>query len=140
VYWLTILGGLLTLFAMLCVTYFAVPNAVMPWSSVWPGALGATIAMGIVDIGFPLYLSHVSTLRIGSSAVFALIALLWFYILALVLMAGAVMNELRLERRRASAAARVGDVEWPRRRLRRPSATASEVAAPATGAEAKSPE
>jgi membrane protein len=97
VYWLTIAGGLVTLFAVLCATYFAVPKGVIPWRAVWPGALGATLAMGVVDAGFPLYLSHVSTVRFGTSAVFILIALLWFYVMALILLAGAVVNELRFE-------------------------------------------
>ena len=52
---------------------------------------------------FPLYLSNVSTLRIGTSAVFVLIALVWFYVLALIVLAGAVVNELRFERVRRSA-------------------------------------
>ena len=85
------------LFGALCITYFAVPKGVIPWSCVWPGALAATIAIGVVDAIFPVYLSNVSTLRIGTSAVFVLIALVWFYILALIVLAGAVVNELRFE-------------------------------------------
>ena len=103
VYWLTIAASLVVLFGALCVTYFAVPKGAIPWTCVWPGALGATIAMGIVDIGFPLYVSHASTLRIGTSAVFILIALFWFYVLAIIVLAGAVVNELRFETRRAPA-------------------------------------
>jgi membrane protein len=103
VYWLTIGVSLVVLFVALCITYFAVPKGVIPWSCVWPGALGATIAMGIVDIGFPLYVANTSTLRIGTSAVFILIALVWFYVLAIILLAGAVVNELRFEARRAPA-------------------------------------
>ena len=49
------------------------------------GRAAATIAIGIVDFAFPLYLST-STLRIGTSAVFMLIALVWFYVLALILL------------------------------------------------------
>jgi uncharacterized BrkB/YihY/UPF0761 family membrane protein len=85
------------LFAALCATYWWVPKGSMPWRAVWPGALGATLAMGVVDLGFPLYLEHVSALRVGTSAVFVLIALVWFYALALILLAGAVVNELRYE-------------------------------------------
>jgi membrane protein len=105
VYWLTIAGGLVVTFALLCIIYFAVPKGVIPWRCVWPGALGATVAMGIVDAGFPLYLSHVDTVRIGTSAVFILIALLWFYVMALILLAGAVVNELRFEAVRADVVA-----------------------------------
>jgi membrane protein len=100
VYWGGIVFGLVVLFGALCITYVAVPKGAIPWSCVWPGALVATIAMGIVDVTFPLYLENISTLRIGSGAVFALIALVWFYILALILLVGAVVNELRLARQR----------------------------------------
>jgi YihY family inner membrane protein len=97
VYWASLAGGLVVLFVALCVTYFAVPKGRIPWGCVWPGALGATIAMGLVDVAFPLYLSNMSTVRFGSSAVFALITLVWFYALALILLAGAVVNDLRFE-------------------------------------------
>jgi membrane protein len=76
-----------------------VPKGKIPWSAVWPGALGATLAMGVVDFAFPLYLANASTLRIGASAVFVLIALVWFYALAIILLAGAVINDLRLAAR-----------------------------------------
>ena len=72
----------------------------MPWRCVWPGALGATLAIGIVDYVFPLYLHNVSTLRVGTTFVFVLIALVWFYVLSLIVLAGAVVNELRFEHRR----------------------------------------
>jgi membrane protein len=85
------------LFATLCAIYRLVPKARMPWTAIWPGAAGATVAIGIVDLGFPLYFDNVSTLRIGTSAVFVLIALVWFYVIALILLAGAVVNELRFE-------------------------------------------
>jgi uncharacterized BrkB/YihY/UPF0761 family membrane protein len=98
VYWATIVLGLVILFSALCITYFAVPKGVIPWSCVWPGALAATIAAGILDFAFPVYLSTTSTLRIGTSAVFVLIALVWFYVLALIVLGGAVINELRFER------------------------------------------
>jgi membrane protein len=93
----TLVLGVTALFVALCAIYWWVPKASMPWRAVWPGALGATVAMGVVDLGFPLYLDNISTLRIGTSAVFVLIALVWFYVLALILLAGAVVNDLRLE-------------------------------------------
>ena len=55
------------LFAALCATYWRVPKGEIPWRCIWPGALGATVAMGIVDYGFPLYLQNVSTLRVGTT-------------------------------------------------------------------------
>ena len=89
---------MLALFAALCATYRLVPKDRLPWTCVWPGAAGATIAMGVVNLGFPLYLDNISTLRVGTSALFVLIALFWFYMLALILLAGAVVNSLRSAR------------------------------------------
>lgn len=97
VYGVTLAIGVVVLFVTLCAIYRLVPKARMPWAAVWPGALGATIAIGIVDLGFPLYLDNISTLRIGTSAVFVLIALVWFYVIALIILAGAIVNELRFE-------------------------------------------
>ena len=90
---------MLVLFVALCVTYALVPAGRMPWRCVWPGALGATLAIGVLDYVFPLYLSNVSTFRVGTSLVFILIALVWFYALSIIVLAGAVVNELRFERR-----------------------------------------
>jgi uncharacterized BrkB/YihY/UPF0761 family membrane protein len=129
VYWATIALGLLVLFAALCITYFAVPKGVIPWSCVWPGALGATIATGIVDVMFPIYLSNISTLRIGTTAVFVLIALIWFYVLALIVLAGAVVNELRFEALRRSEGS--ADAQAPSAATAPAAAPAPAPAAPA---------
>ncbi len=70
----------------------------MPWRAVWPGAAFVTLATGIANWAFPFYLSNVSSLsRFGSTLGFVLIALLWFYLLSLALLAGAVINSLRFE-------------------------------------------
>ena len=121
VYWGTIGLGLVVLFGALCITYAAVPKGPTPWPAVWPGALGATIVIGLVDAIFPVYLSNISTLRIGTSAVFVLIALVWFYVLALTVLAGAVVNELRFE---ALRSAETADAPEP------PAATSPPVAPP----------
>jgi len=97
VYGLSLAAGVVALFLALCATYKLVPKGPIPWRCVWPGALGATLAMGVVDYGFPLYLQNVSVLRAGTTFVFVLIALVWFYALAIILLAGAVVNELRFE-------------------------------------------
>jgi membrane protein len=104
VYGLTLAGGVVLLFGILCLIYWRVPRGTIPWRCIWPGALGALVAMGVVDYAFPLYLSNVRTLRIGTSFVFILIVLVWFYALALILLAGAVVNELRFESRRPAQA------------------------------------
>jgi YihY family inner membrane protein len=95
----SLVAGLMVLFLALCVTYALVPIGRMPWRCVWPGALAATLAIGVLDWAFPLYLENVSTLRAGTTFVFVLIALVWFYALALIVLAGAVVNELRFEHR-----------------------------------------
>jgi membrane protein len=100
IYSLTLGGSFVLTFAILCLVYWRVPRGPIPWRCVWPGALGSVLAMGIVDYAFPLYLSNVTSLRIGTSFVFVLIVLVWFYALALILLAGAVVNELRFEGRR----------------------------------------
>jgi uncharacterized BrkB/YihY/UPF0761 family membrane protein len=104
VFWVSLAAGLVILFVALCVTYALVPAGRMPWRCVWPGALGATAAIGVLDYAFPLYLDNISTLRVGTTFLFIVIALIWFYALALILLAGAVVNELRFEAlRRADA-------------------------------------
>jgi YihY family inner membrane protein len=99
VYAVTLAVGVAVLFVALCITYALVPAGRMPWRCVWPGAVGATLAIGVLDYAFPLYLQNVSTLRIGTTFVFVLIALVWFYALSLIVLSGAVVNELRFERR-----------------------------------------
>lgn len=98
IYGVTLAAGVAVLFVALCATYMLVPSGRVPWRCVWPGALGATLAIGVVDYGFPLYLANVSSLRAGTTFVFVLIALVWFYALALIVLGGAVVNELRFER------------------------------------------
>ncbi len=94
------------------------PNTAVPWHGVWPGALGATLAIGIVDYGFPFYLSNVSAFAgLRTTLVFVLIVLVWFYALSIIILGGAVVNELRLERRRGGTLASVPDPKTEELRL-----------------------
>ena len=91
-------AALLVTFAICSVIFWAVPKGHMPWRAVWPGAAFVTVAAGLANWLFPIYLSNVSSLsRFGSTLGFILIALLWFYVLSLALLAGAVINSLRHE-------------------------------------------
>jgi uncharacterized BrkB/YihY/UPF0761 family membrane protein len=91
-------AALLGTFVICCVIFWAVPKGHMPWRAVWPGALFVTLAVGLANWLFPVYLSNISSLsHFGSTVGFILIALLWFYVLSLALMAGAVINSLRFE-------------------------------------------
>jgi membrane protein len=98
VFAITLAATLVVVFAILCVIYWTVPNRLVPWRAIWPGAALATVAIGIVDYGFPLYLSGVSTIaKLGTTLIFIVIVLLWFYALAIIILGGAVVNALRFE-------------------------------------------
>jgi YihY family inner membrane protein len=95
---ITLSAGLLVIFAILCVIYWTVPNRRMPWRAVWPGALLATFAIAVVDYGFPLYISNVSTVaQLGTTLVFIVIVLLWFYAIAIIVLGGGIVNAMRFE-------------------------------------------
>jgi membrane protein len=97
---LLLAAALLVTFLICAVIFWAVPKGHMPWRAVWPGALFVTFAVGLANWLFPIYLSNISSLsHFGSTIGFILIALLWFYVLSLALMAGAVINSLRHELR-----------------------------------------
>jgi membrane protein len=95
---LLLAAAVLITFVICCVIFWAVPKGHMPWRAVWPGAAFVTLASGIANWAFPFYLANVSSLsRFGSTLGFILIALLWFYVLSLALLLGAVINSLRHE-------------------------------------------
>ena len=91
-------AAVLITFVICCVIFWAVPKSHMPWRDIWPGATFVTVSMTIANWLFPFYLSNVSSLsRFGSTLGFILIALLWFYVLSLAILVGAVINSLRHE-------------------------------------------
>jgi YihY family inner membrane protein len=97
VYVATLVLGLAVLFAIFCLIYRAVPNTSVPWRATWPGAALATVAIGVIDYAFPLYLSNVSTIaNFGTTFAFVAIVLVWFYVLAIIMLAGATVNAIRL--------------------------------------------
>jgi membrane protein len=98
VYLVTLAGGLLILFAILCIIYWAVPKARVPWRAVWPGAAAATVAIAVVDYVFPAYLAESPLTRVGTTLVFLLIVLIWFYAIAFIILGGGLINALRFEK------------------------------------------
>ncbi len=85
-------------FALVSLIYYVVPKGHVPWHGVWPGALFVTITTAIGNAVFPVYLTSISDLdRIGGALGFILIALIWFYLISLAILAGAVINALRHE-------------------------------------------
>jgi YihY family inner membrane protein len=98
IYGISIAIGLAILFAVLCLVYWSVPNRFVPWRAIWPGALAATVAIGVVDYAFPAYLSGINTIaRFGTTLVFVVIVLIWFYALAIIILGGATINAMRFE-------------------------------------------
>ncbi|HUO74498.1 MAG TPA: YihY/virulence factor BrkB family protein [Solirubrobacteraceae bacterium] len=97
VYVLTLGLSVVLLFMCLALIYSSVPNRRIPWRAVWPGALAATVAIGVVSYAFPAYLSNISTIaQFGTTIVFVLIVLGWFYLLAVIILGGAVINAMRV--------------------------------------------
>ena len=97
VFAVTLAAGLVLLFLILCVVYWTVPNCRVPWRAVWPGAAAATAAIGVIDYAFPFYLSNIASIaQFGTTFVFVVIVLLWFYALAIIILGGATINATRL--------------------------------------------
>src|SRR3954453_540 len=95
-----LVAALLFTFLICCTIYYFVPKGHVPWSGVWPGALFVTLTTGIANAAYPFYLAQVSSVgEVGGTVGFVLVALVWFYIISLGLMAGAVINALRYELR-----------------------------------------
>jgi membrane protein len=106
VYRISLGFALVLLFGSLCVIYKAVPNEPIPWRAVWPGAAAATITIAALALVFPLYLANVSTIaQFGTTIVFILIVLAWFYVLAMIILGGAAVNSMRLRTSEAVAPA-----------------------------------
>lgn len=98
VYVVSLLIGIAILFGGLSIVYWTVPNRPVPWRAIWPGATGATIAIAAVDYSFPAYISQISTIaRFGTTAVFVVLVLIWFYVIAIVILGGATINAMRFE-------------------------------------------
>lgn len=102
IYVASLVLSVMVLFGCLAIIYARVPNRHVPWRAVWPGALSAAAAIAVVSYAFPVYLTQISTIaRFGTTIVFVLIVLGWFYLLAVIILGGAVVNALRLRRRQS---------------------------------------
>jgi membrane protein len=95
---LLLVAALIAVWAVCCVIYYFVPKGHVPWRGVWPGALFVTLTTGVANAVYPFYLANVSSIgEVGGTIGFILIALVWFYLVSLSLMAGGVINALRYE-------------------------------------------
>jgi YihY family inner membrane protein len=89
--------ALLITFAICALIYYVVPKGHVPWHGVWAGALFVTATTAIANAAFPFYLTQSNIDKLGGALGFILVALLWFYLVSLALLAGAVINALRYE-------------------------------------------
>jgi membrane protein len=95
---LILVGALIITFGVTASIYYFVPKGHVPWRGVWPGALFFTVTIGVANAVFPFYLTEISNLdQVGGAIGFVLVTLLWFYLVSLGLMVGAVVNALRYE-------------------------------------------
>ncbi len=92
-----LLAALLLTFGVCALIYYVVPKGHVPWRGVWPGAIFVTVTTAAANAIFPFYLGQSSIDELGGALGFILVALLWFYLVALALLAGAVINALRFE-------------------------------------------
>ena len=90
-------AALFVTFAIVSLIYYLVPKGHVPWRGVWPGALFVTVMTAIANAVFPFYLGQSSIDELGGALGLILVALVWFYLISLGLMAGAVINALRFE-------------------------------------------
>jgi YihY family inner membrane protein len=90
-------AALLATFAVCALIYYVVPKGHVPWRGVWPGALFVTVTTATANAIFPFYLGQSNVDELGGALGFILVALIWFYLVSLGLMAGAVINALRFE-------------------------------------------
>jgi membrane protein len=97
---LLLIATLVATFGICCTIYYFVPKGHVPWAAVWPGALFTTLTAAVANAVFPFYLAKVSSIEeLGGAIGFVVVALIWFYLVSLALMAGAVINALRYELR-----------------------------------------
>jgi membrane protein len=100
----TILGfvlGWLVITGLLMLIYRFVPNRRIGFSEVWPGALAAGLLIELLNFAFPIYVHATRGFTsYGRGFGFLFILGTWTYLLSLVLLLGAVMNRMRLDRGR----------------------------------------
>lgn len=94
VYAISLLGSLALLFGSLALIYARVPNRPVRWRA---GSAGRHDRDRRGRLRVPAYLTSISTIaRFGTTIVFILIMLGWFYVVALVILSGAIVNAMRL--------------------------------------------
>ena len=94
---IVLLAALVLTFGVCALIYYVVPKGHVPWRGVWPGAIFVTVTTALGNAVFPFYLTQSNVDALGGALGFVLVALVWFYLVSLALLAGAVINALRFE-------------------------------------------
>ncbi len=80
-------------FIIFCLVYGLMPNRILVWSRIWPGALLASVLFEIGKQVFAWYLSTFAHYNAVYGSIGAVIALVtWSYYAAIVLLIGAQLN------------------------------------------------
>jgi membrane protein len=91
--------GWLLMTAVLVVIYRFVPNRRIRFADVWPGALAAGLLFELLNLAFPIYVQLTrGAAAYGRSFGFLFVLGTWTYLLSVLLLFGAVMNRMRLDR------------------------------------------
>ncbi|MDQ6773408.1 MAG: YihY/virulence factor BrkB family protein [Candidatus Dormibacteraeota bacterium] len=89
----------LILTALLLSMYHVVPNRRLGLHESWPGAVLASTAIQVLNLGFPIYLRLTHNFNaFGRGLLFFLVLVTWLYLVSQVLLLGAVLNRLQVGR------------------------------------------
>jgi membrane protein len=92
VHWVVAVAALLTSFAL---AYYFSPDVEQEWEWITPGSALAVLALIVASLGFRLYLSYGSSYSETYGALAGVVVtLLWFYLVALMLLIGAEVNSI----------------------------------------------
>lgn len=84
--------GTIFLFLFFSILYKVIPSIRLPWKKVFPGALFTTISWQIVSIGFSKYIGISNYTEIYGQLGSIIILMVWFYLTAVVLLIGGLIN------------------------------------------------
>ncbi|MDE2572636.1 MAG: YihY/virulence factor BrkB family protein [bacterium] len=83
------LSSILMFFCMSAALYRWLPNAALSFRMILPGAIFCGIAWALLQIGYGIYSAHADYTRVYGAIAGIMVLLLWFYLLAAILLFGA---------------------------------------------------
>lgn len=93
------------IFSVFSLVYWLVPNLKIPYKSVLPGALFATIGWILTSLAFSYYVSNYGNYSNTYGSIGAIIVLMmWLYFSAIILMLGGQLNAVMTERKQVKHA------------------------------------